>query len=118
MKIANHDGSGFAQGDCVFLPIKALPAGTVEQKRDAAGRLVVAHSETGHHHAIESSEARLFEKSERDPMVCFLSVDGEGVELVHHRAHDTHESVLLGPGCWQVSRQEEYTPQGWRQVCD
>ena len=118
MKIAKHAGSGFAQGDCVFIPIKELPADAVEQKRNADGRLIVAHSETGHHHAIDNPEARLFDKATRDPMVCFLAVDGEQVELVHHRAHDTHETVALTQGIWEVHRQEEYTPQGWRQGQD
>jgi hypothetical protein len=118
MKIAKHAGWGFAQGDCVFIPIKDLPADVVEQRRAEDGRLIVAHSETGHHHAIDNPEARLFDKVERDPMVCYLAIDGECAELVHHRAHDTHETVQLGGGIWEVHRQEEYTPQGWRQVQD
>lgn len=118
MKIAKHNGGGFAQGDCVFIPVAKLPKDAVEQKRDDRGRLIVAHSETGHHHAIDNPEARLFDRATRDPMVCFLAIVGEGAELVHHRAHDTHETVCLGPGVWEVHRQEEYTPAGWRQVQD
>lgn len=118
MKVSKHsDGLGFAQGDCVFIPVAALPKEVIEQKRED-GRLIVAHSETGHHHAVDNPEARLFEKLQRDPMVCFLAVDGDEAELVHHREHDTHETVCLTKGIWEVHRQEEYTPAGWRQVQD
>ncbi len=117
MKIAKHEKSGgFAQGDCVFIPIKKLPEGVVAQERGE--RLIVAHSETGHHHAIDNPEARIFEKATRDPMVCYLAIDGEHADLVHHRAHDTHETVRMLGGMWEVHRQEEYTPAGWRQVQD
>jgi hypothetical protein len=104
------------QGDVLFRRIDALPPGVVEQK--AEGRVVVAHSETGHHHAIEPGEAKLFERAQRDPMVCFLAIDGEHADVVHHRANHTHETVRLLQGLWEVKRQREHAPEGWRQVQD
>lgn len=104
------------QGDVLFRRIDALPAGAVEQPAD--GRVVVAHSETGHHHAIEQGEAKLFERAQRDPMVCFLAIDGEHADVVHHRANHTHETVRLLQGLWEVKRQREHAPEGWRQVLD
>lgn len=105
-----------AQGDVLFRRIKALPADAVEQKSE--GPIVVAHSETGHHHAIEPGEAKLFEKLERDPMICYLAVAGEHADVVHHRPHDTHETVRLLGGLWEVRRQREWTPEGLRRVED
>jgi len=109
-----------AQGDVLFRRIDSLPADVVEQRRK--GRLVVAHSETGHHHAVDDPAVKLFEKATRDPMVCYLQIAGEAVhcDVVHHRPHDTHETLrLLGAGTtWEVRRQREYTPQGWRRVED
>jgi len=104
------------QGDVCFRRVEALPAGVAESKAD--GRVVVAHSETGHDHAIEPGEARLFEKLDRDPMVCYLQIDGAYADVVHHRQADTHATIRLTPGCWEVLRQEEYTPAGWRRVED
>lgn len=106
------------QGDVCFRRIKALPKGVADAT--PCGRIVVAHSETGHHHAIEASpEVKLFEKLERDPMVCYLQIaDGFAAEVVHHRPTDTHAMIVLTPGCWEVLRQEEYTPVGWRRVED
>jgi len=104
------------QGDVCFRRIDALPADAVEQKAD--GRIVVAHSETGHHHAIDAGEAKLFERAQRNPMICFLSIGGDYADVVHHRSHDTHETVRLLRGCWEVRRQREHTPEGWRRVED
>ncbi len=109
-----------AQGDVLFRRIDRLPDDTVEQPHK--GRLVVAHSETGHHHAVDDPAVKLFEKVTRDPMVCYLQIAGEAqfAEVVHHRPHDTHETLrLLGNGStWEVRRQREYTPEGWRRVED
>jgi len=109
-----------AQGDVLFRRIEALPDGVIEQKSD--GQIVVAHSETGHHHALEPGEAKLFEKIERDPMVCYLQIAGEYADVVHHRPHDTHETIRLLGGTlgsfWEVRRQREWTPEGLRRVED
>ena len=104
------------QGDVCFVRVKSLPADTTDTTPE--GRIVVAHSETGHHHAIEPGEAKLFERAQRDPMVCYLQIAGEYADVVHHRPTDTHETVRLLKGCWEVRRQEEYTPQGWVRVED
>lgn len=112
-----------AQGDVLLRRVPALPAKAVERKR--TGPLVIAHSETGHHHAIESKAVSHFEIP-GDPLVCYLRLDdglGDlgGVDVVHHRAWDTHETVrLLGqPGdVWEVRRQREWSPEGWRRVED
>lgn len=108
----------------MFLRVSRLPGGVTECTRDN-GRLVVAHSETQHHHAVDSLHARMY-SDPKDPLVCYLQMDAGcedigGVDVVHHRAWDTHETLrLLGkPGdVWQVRRQREWTPEGWRRVED
>lgn len=116
MKIVETMG---AQGDVLFRRIDKLPAGVVEQK--AEGAIVVAHSETGHHHTVSPLEAKLFDRAERDPMICYLQLAGDCADVVHHRPHDTHETLRLAGGAgaiFEVRRQEEYTPEGWRRVED
>lgn len=105
-----------AQGDVLFRRIQKLPEGVVEQPW--SGRIIVAHSETGHHHAIEDPEVRLFERLERDPMICFLSIDGEFADVVHHRPTDTHAPLRLPRGFWEVRRQREWVPEGFTRVQD
>ena len=116
----SNDGFKFlrnigAQGDVVFRRIDKLPDGAkaVQEK----GRIVVAHSETGHHHAIDDTGVVRFEAG--DPMVCYLQLAGDHCDVVHHRPFDTHETLrLLGSGIFEVRRQREYTPQGLRRVED
>lgn len=105
-----------AQGDCLFIRRKQLPGDVQEQKRN--GPVVVAHSETGHHHVIDDPAVRIFERIERDPLVCYLSIDGPHADVVHRRAWDTHAPIRLPRGIWEVRRQREHTPEGWRRVED
>lgn len=112
-----------AQGDVIIRRIAEIPKTAKEVPHH--GRVVIAHSATGHHHAIDSKAIRHYEVP-GDPLVCYLRMDGDmgeigGVDVVHHRAWDTHETVrLLGkPGdAWEVRRQREWTPEGWRRVED
>jgi hypothetical protein len=96
-----------AQGDVLFRCIRALPAGAIEIR--FAERLVVAHSETGHHHHAVGEEVHLFEKATRDPLVCYLRIDGDFADIVHDRSFHTHETLRLAPGIWEVRRQREWT---------
>jgi hypothetical protein len=105
-----------AQGDVLFRRVERLPPGAVE--RPTAGTIVVAHSETGHHHAINDPGVRVYQPPLRDPLISYLAVEGPFADVVHHRPHDTHETLRLAPGFWEVRRQREWTPEGWRIVED
>jgi hypothetical protein len=106
-----------AQGDVLFRRVSELPKDAVERPREP--RLVVAHSETGHHHAIDEPEVRVFtRRTGGDPMICYLSVDGLFADVVHHRPHDTHATLRLPRGLWEVRRQREWSPEGQRPVLD
>lgn len=110
-----------AQGDVLFRRVEKLPKGLNEVDAKAL-RKVVAHSETGHHHAIDDAGVRMYQGD--DPLTCYLMLESvEHCDVVHHRPHDTHETLrLLGGGqvggIFQVRRQREYTPEGWRRVED
>lgn len=109
-----------AQGDVLFRRVKSLPDGSVSAKQEE--RIVVAHSETGHHHAIEMAPGiELF--TTPDPLVSYLRVRAEHADVVHHRPWDTHETLrLYSEGepevIWEIRRQQEFTPEGWRVVAD
>lgn len=113
-----------AQGDVLFLRVDKVPDGARKQKR--SGPLVVAHSETQHHHVIDDNKVAYFEVP-NDPLVGYLQLGdmgdggGGGVDVVHQRPWDTHETIrLLGKAgdVWEVRRQREATPEGWTRVCD
>ena len=88
------------------------------------GPIIVAHSETGHHHVIEAPHVKHYETD--NPLIGYL-VDIPGskapVDLIHQRSFDTHETIRLdnpegGVAIWQVIRGREHTPEGWRRTQD
>jgi hypothetical protein len=109
-----------AQGDLYIRRIEKLPAGVAEIKAEK-GHYVVAHSETGHNHVIaERQNVRLY--SNGDPMVSYLEVieatDKTETLLEHLRNFNTHETINIPSGIFEIRRQREYTPEGWRRVED
>lgn len=104
-----------AQGDCLITRIEKLPDG-LELAKAANGFHIVAHSETGHNHVVlEKSAQLLIDKT--NAFIGYLNVL-EPCELEHLRSHDTHESIALEKGFYEVRRQQEYTPQGLRRAQD
>ena len=109
-----------AQGDLYIRRIEALPA-NAKPITPENGAYIVAHSETGHHHIIKQSDnVRIY--STGDPMVSYLEVieatDAAETLLEHLRSFDTHETIAIPAGVFEIRRQREYTPEGWRRVAD
>ena len=117
MKIVETIG---AQGDVLFRRVKSVPKDAREVKREAGDPIVCAHSETGHSHIIQSPDVRLFETN--DPFTCYLRLEVPHADVVHLRPHDTHETLRLlgeaGGAVYQVRRQREHSPEGYRMVQD
>jgi hypothetical protein len=114
MKMVIRQG---AQGDVLFTKVDRLPqdAKLTKVEPGAQGH-VVAHSETGHHHIVP--EAAVAHFSTQDPLVDFLEVPDTGASVIHLRDFDTHESLGLPGGIWEVTRQREDSPEGWRPAMD
>lgn len=108
-----------AQGDILFRRVDKLPAGFEPQKPGA--QIVVAHSETGHHHTVQA-DGVVHYVGPANPMICYLQLATvKHADVVHHRPFDTHATMRLlgGPGSiWEVRRQREWSPTGWRRVQD
>lgn len=109
-----------AQGDIMLRRIVSLPPDAKPISANK-GFFVVAHSETGHNHVIaESANVKLY--STGDPLVSYLEVidatDRMETLLEHLRSFDTHKTIAIPPGVFEVRRQREYTPEGWRRVED
>ena len=109
-----------AQGDLMIRRIEKLPE-NLNLMNAENGAYIMAHSETGHHHVIaERQNVRVFESG--DPLISYLEVieaTEETETLIEHlRSFDTHESLLITPGIYEIRRQREYTPEGWRRVAD
>lgn len=106
-----------AQGDMMLIRIDALPDG-LKEITPSEGKHILAHSETGHNHVVmDRPEVKHF--AAMDEFRSYLEVSGdEPVVLEHLRSFDTHESVEIKPGTYEVRRQREYTPEGFRRAAD
>lgn len=110
MKIVNKCG---AQGDVLLIRVKTISKTAVEQKEK---EVIVAHSETGHHHKVVGAGVTFFKEPD-DPFTAYLRL-ADDAEIIHCRSYDTHETIKLPAGDWLVRRAREYTPQGYRMVQD
>jgi len=111
-----------AQGDLLIRRIDAIPADAKPIKAEK-GSYVVAHSETGHNHVIdERPNVALFASASNDGMISYLQVieatDATETVLEHLRSFETHEPIIIPPGNYEIRRQREYVPEGWRRVED
>ncbi|MBI1359841.1 MAG: hypothetical protein GC155_06095 [Alphaproteobacteria bacterium] len=117
----------YRQGDVCLRAVTGLPAGLVQERRDAHGRIVLAHGErTGHAHAIRNPavDGFRFQTSEHDVnagLFDFILVGGAGATLKHELisgAKAEHGSVKVPPGAYEVLQQTEYTPAELVRVSD
>jgi len=111
-----------AQGDVLLFRVRSVPKDAIEKKREDKG-VVVTHSETGHDHLIKHDGVTMFEHA-TNPLVAYLRLDiGVDATIEHMKSYDTHETLkLLGNkksrAVWEVRRQREHAPEGWRRVVD
>ena len=106
-----------AQGDVLITRISSIPKDAVPAKAEK-GKFVVAHSETGHHHTVAERPGVKFFQG-KDPAIAYLDIiDSVETTLEHERTFDTHESLLLKGGTYEIRRQQEWFPEGWRRVAD
>lgn len=113
--MTKHFENQAPQGDVYLRRIDKLPGGLIPAKAEN-GVFVVAHSETGHHHVVKERAAQLL-IDKTNIFISYLDV-AEPCELEHLRSFDTHESLALKPGFYEVRRQREETPEGWRRAQD
>jgi len=109
----------FRQGDLYFLRVEKLPKEITEDMAEN-GKIVVGHSETGHHHVVvldkeDDPNVRMY--SGDNPLVSWLEVNRPAT-LEHMRSFDTHAPITIPPGTYKVHRQREYVPEGFRRVQD
>jgi hypothetical protein len=105
-----------AQGDVLFRRVDKLPA---DAKLAAAenGQFVVAHSETGHNHIImERPNVQYY--SAMDTFKAYLIVEDKPAPVEHLRSFDTHQTIALSPGIWEIRRQREHIAEGFRKAAD
>ena len=105
-----------AQGDMMLIKIDRLPD-DARLKMAENGLHILTHSESGHHHIVmDRPTVKFF--SATDEFRSYLVVENEPAVLEHLRPTDTHESLEIKPGIYEVRRQREYSPAGWQRAAD
>ena len=106
-----------AQGDILIRKIATIPSDAIKQDT-SNGIHVVAHSETGHHHVIDAEDVEYYQDGQ-DKLTAYLVVQSAiGKAIRHLRSFHTHEPITVPPGIYEIRRQREYTPSGWRRAAD
>jgi hypothetical protein len=107
-----------AQGDIAFIRIDKLPQEAVEVKPSKCMEYVLSHSETGHKHIIKATPDVQFFAHANDNMKAYLVVNNDGPMAEHTRGFDTHEPIMFKQGIYEIRRQVEWSPEGWRVALD
>ena len=108
------------QGEILFIEVDQFEGNNTYREAPADGsRLIVGHSEAGHHHVIDlqrSPSAQLLIDEAND--LAGRLILGEDAEVEHLRSFDTHAPLQLPAGKHIVRWRREYTPEGLRRVVD
>lgn len=106
-----------AQGEITIRRIGDVPK--ERTKRDGCtplapenGRMVIGHSETGHHHVLRSNVGADVMVLDHPPegMRILYAILENPTSLDHLRDHDTHQSIELLPGEYEFRIAREYDP--------
>ena len=103
-----------SQGDLNIWSVNDIPSELSGTSPSKDGNHVLAHSETGHHHVISDDSVTLYNQ---DEFISYLDVEKDS-NVIHLRGFDTHETIQLPAGKYRLTRQREYTPEGYRRAAD
>lgn len=97
-----------AQGEITIKRIAKIPDGSTMMKPER-GQFIIGHSETGHHHVISADGASV-SVLDRPPegMRILYAILENPTSLDHLREHDTHESIMLEPGAYEIRIAREF----------
>lgn len=91
-------------GEVWLQPVSKLPTGEFKKEK----KFIVGHSETGHHHVLESNtEFEVMSGDEKHDLYVRLF---EPARLVHQKTFDIHETKVIMPGTYAVYQKTEYDP--------
>src|SRR5947208_2420738 len=105
------------QGDVLLRQVKRREPTGIDVREQ--GRVILAHGEvTGHAHEVVEVSRLEFEA----PAATFFEEpDGRRFLFVERACvlvHQEHSAIPLAPGCYEVTRQREYSPDEIRTVAD
>lgn len=90
-------------GEVLLQPVTKFPKGKLEEHKT----FIVGHSETGHHHVLESTNAFKVLTSDKDSLWVEVL---KPAKLVHKKSVDAHQTLPVKPGKYQIIYKTEYDP--------
>lgn len=94
-------------GEILLHPVEELPRG----RKASHKSYIVGHSESGHHHVLESVEDFKVLKTADDSV--WLEIMSPA-KLVHKKQVDKHNTLTVSPGKYHVIYKTEYSP--WEKI--
>lgn len=94
--------SPIRHGEIMLVPVTAVPEGNTSKHNI----FIVGHSETGHHHVLESKAK--FEITEANQELYFRLF--EPSKLVHKKTTDKHRTLTIPAGIYKRYHDTEYNP--------
>lgn len=92
-------------GENGFKPITELPEGKITKHK----MFIAGHSETGHHHVLESeTEFEVIEPENMDGNLFIRLLSP--AKVVHRKTFDIHQTKVLQPGLYEITHKNEYNP--------
>lgn len=107
--VKNGERVGAQHGEVFLLPVESMPK---DCKPEMLKKLIVGHSESGHHHILESEST--FEVLPGDDVHDLYIRLFEPAKLVHQKSFDVHETETIVAGDYAVYHKVEYDP--WAKV--
>ena len=95
-----------AQGELTITKLSRAPKKAGEPVTPINGKLIVGHSETGHHHVVDADCATL---TRIDQFTALLNVI-KPTKIDHLREFNTHPSIALQPGMYEFRTGREFDP--------
>lgn len=95
-----------AQGELTITKLAKSPKNIGATVEPVNGVVIVGHSETGHHHVVDTDCATL---TRIDPFTAFLNVR-KATCLTHRREFDTHPPIALQEGMYEIRTGREFDP--------
>jgi len=88
-------------GEVLLLPVDQIPVG----QRQEVTSCIVGHSESGHHHVLESDIA--FAQIVAATGDLYVDLDSP-TPLRHHKGHQQHRELSVPAGGWRVIKKTEF----------
>ena len=88
-------------GEIMMLPVASAPSGTVQR----VSKCIVGHSESGHHHILESGTE--FARVITATGDLYVDLDAP-TPLRQHKTFHQHRQLTVPVGVWRVIRKTEF----------